>query len=155
MIISAVFSCGPYCRWWRTGTSFSPSGSWSLSSPPPTIVASLITQVWQQQSGFSKARLFVQQIFIVIVILSRCHDVCGRNSDVLLPNLETCRQKEVPLRRPERGQTSDSPQGGHRAESQGEEVRREVEWMRIIKFYIETQKKYYFHELSTSSTSIL
>ena len=63
----------------------------------------------------------LQQIFTVL--LSRCHDVCGRNSDVLLPNLETCRQKEVPLRRPERGQTSDSPQGGHRAESQGEEVR--------------------------------
>ena len=71
------------------------------------------------------ARLFLLQVFTVI--LSRCHDVCGRNSDVLLPNLETCRQKEVPLRRPERGQTSDSPQGGHSAESQGEEVRREVE----------------------------
>ena len=150
---SAVFSCGLYCRWWRTGTSFSPSGSWSLSSPLPTIVASLITQVWQQQSGLSPARLFLLQVFTVI--LSRCHDVCGRNSDVLLPNLETCRQKEVPLRRPERGQTSDSSKGGHSAESQGEEVRREVERMRIIKFYIETQKKYYFHELSTSSTSIL
>jgi hypothetical protein len=33
------------CRWWRTGTSSLPSASWSLSSPHPTIAASLTTQV--------------------------------------------------------------------------------------------------------------
>ena len=32
-------------RWSRTDTSSSPRGSWSLSSPPPTTVESLTTQV--------------------------------------------------------------------------------------------------------------
>ena len=32
-------------RWWRTGTSSSPRGSWSLSSPLQTTVESLTTQV--------------------------------------------------------------------------------------------------------------
>lgn len=38
----------------------------------------------------------------------RRHDVGGWNSDVLLPNPEASRQKEIPLRGPQLGQTSDS-----------------------------------------------
>ena len=38
----------------------------------------------------------------------RRHDVGGRNSDVLLPNLEASRQKEIPIRGPQLGQTCDS-----------------------------------------------
>ena len=104
-----LFSAPNYCgEFDNAGTE---AAAWLLTSQPLDLKRSI------------EYIHLLQQIFTVL--LSRCHDVCGRNSDVLLPNLETCRQKEVPLRRPERGQTSDSPQGGHRAESQGEEVRKE------------------------------
>merc|ERR1719237_47407 len=70
---------------------------------------------------------------VLTFALFRCHDVGGRDPDVQFSDSETCRQEEIPLRRPQQRPPGDPSKGSHAAESKEEMMARAVRMKRKTK----------------------